>query len=229
MKGLNVRKLAALAAGAAMLGAAAVPLVTATSVTQGDIYNADGSPKVNIVVGSQAQVSDAIWAGNLAAKIAEKAATTRQVSVTGAPGAGSAGLDLSDLTVDVTIGGTVTFGAGSKEYKVNLTSASGSTNIEVPNANDTNALSDAQLPHLYNASKSQKVDNNNTTPTIQEKIGVNVDAKFDTSSDIKDFVAYIEGGDFYYETILNGSNGIDLGSTSFTDDTDDHVKKIFLQ
>src|SRR3989344_6944379 len=150
MKGLNVKKLAAIATGAALLGTAALPMVFATSVTKGDIYNSNGSPKVNIVVGSAAQVSDAIWAGNLAAKIAEKAATTQQVTASGAPGSGG-DLDLSDLTVDVTIGGTVSFGAGSKEYKVNLSSASGSTSIEVPNANDTNSLSDAQLPHLYNA------------------------------------------------------------------------------
>ncbi len=229
MKGLNIKKLAAIATGAALLGSAALPLVGATSISKEDIYSSSGSPKVNIVVGSAAQVSDAIWAGNLAAKIAEKAATSGTVAVTGSAGeAGGAELDISDLTVDVTIGGTVTFGAGSKEYKVNLVSTSGSTKIEVPNANDTNSLSDAQLPHLYNASKSQKVDNNNTTPTLQEKIGVNVDAKFDTSSDIKDLVSYIEGGDFYYEVVLNGSNGIDLGSTTFTDGTDDNVKIVFF-
>src|SRR3989344_3855488 len=114
MKGFNVKKLAAIATGAALLGTAIAPIVTATNVTKSDIYNSSGSPIVNIVVGSEAQVSDAIWAGNLAAKIAEKAATTQTVAVSGDAGAGSAELDVSDLTIDVTVGGTVTFGAGSK-------------------------------------------------------------------------------------------------------------------
>ncbi|MCR4368319.1 MAG: S-layer protein [archaeon] len=227
MKGFNVKKLAAIATGAALLGSAIAPIVSATSITKDDIYNSNGSPSVNIVIGSEAALSDAIWAGNLAAKIAEKAAQSRSVSVsaTGEGGTGGADLDLSDLTIDVTVGGTVTFGAGSKEYKVNLSSSSGAR--EVQNANDTNAMTDAQLPHLYNASLSQKVDGNTTTPTIQEKIGINVDAKFDTSSDIKDLVGYIEGGDFYYEVIL-GSAGIDLGATSFTDGSDDNVKIVFF-
>src|SRR3989344_5325522 len=146
MKGFNVKKLAAIATGAALLGTAALPLVSATSITKDDIYSSNGSPNVNIVVGSQAQVSDAIWAGNLAAKIAEKAATTQTVSVSGAPGSG-AGLDLSDLTVDVTIGGTVSFGAGSKNYNVNLDSRSSAGSVEVLTAmdsSDSNALTQAQ-------------------------------------------------------------------------------------
>ncbi len=226
MKGFNVKKLAAIATGAVLLGTAIAPIVSATDVTKDDIYNANGTPKVNIVVGSEAALSDAVWAGNLAAKIAEKAATTKTVSVSGnaGTGSGSAELDLSDLTVDVTVGGTVSFGAGSKEYKVSLDSSSG---IEVNNANDTNVMTDAQLPHLYNASLAQKVDNNSTTPTITERMGVKVNAKFDTSSDITDLVAYMEGGDFYYESVL-GTGGIDLGTTSFTDGSNDNVKVVFF-
>ena len=165
MKGFNVKKLAAIATGAALLGTAIAPIVTATNVTKSDIYNSSGSPIVNIVVGSEAQVSDAIWAGNLAAKIAEKAATTQTVEVSVGGGDGGeigADIDLSDLTVDVTVGGTVTFGAGSKRYNVNLNSGSAGGDVEVLTAmdsSDTNALTDAQLPHLSDEIVNQKVNN----------------------------------------------------------------------
>ncbi len=228
MKGINVRKLAAIATGAALLGSVIAPMVSAETVQKTDIYNDDGTPKVNIVVGSKAALSDAIWAGNLAAKIAEKAVTSKTVNISGAAGSeGSASgtIDLNGLTVDVTIGGTVSFGAGSKEYKVTMNSTSGVS--EVITNNDTNVITNAQLPHLYNASKSQKVDNNNTTATITERIGLNVDAKFDQSGDVRDLVAYVESGGFYYEVVL-GSSGINLGTTSFTDGSDDNVKVIFF-
>ena len=54
-----------------------------------------------------------------------------------------------------------------------------------------------------------------------------VDAKFDTDFDVKDLVAYIEGGEFYYETVI-GLNGIDLGTTDFTDGSDDDVTIILF-
>ena len=238
MKGLNVKKLAAIATGAALLGTAIAPIVSATNATKDDIYNSNGSPKVNIVVGSEAALSDAVWAGNLAAKIAEKAATSRSVSVsaTGAEG-GAGGLDLSDLTVDVTVGGTVTFGAGTKRYNVNLNSGSTQAEFEVLTGQaqgDGNALTDAQLTHLYNATINQKVNNgdqsNQTTSlTVKELIQIDADAKFDTTSDIKDLVAKIDSEDFSYKvTIGTSTTGVDLGSTSFTDGSDDDVKIIFF-
>ncbi|PIN85152.1 MAG: hypothetical protein COV47_03605 [Candidatus Diapherotrites archaeon CG11_big_fil_rev_8_21_14_0_20_37_9] len=239
MKGFNVKKLVAIAAGAALLGTAIAPIVSATSVTKDDIYNSNGSPRVNIVIGSEAALSDAVWAGNLAAKIAEKAATTKSVSATptGASGDGTADVDLSDLTVDVTVGGTVTFGAGTKRYQVSM--GSSTTIVEVnaglDGSHDANALSDSQLPHLYNASITQKVNNGDQSNarnslTVQEKIGVNFDALFDKGSDTKDLVGKIAGaGDFaYIVTVGSSTNGIDLGSTSFTDGSDDDVKLVFF-
>ena len=237
MKGFNVKKLAAIATGAALLGTAALPLVSATSITKDDIYSSNGSPNVNIVVGSEAQVSDAIWAGNLAAKIAEKAATTQTVAVSGDAGAGSAELDVSDLTIDVTVGGTVTFGAGSKRYNVNLNSGSAGGDTEVLTAmdsSDANSLTDAQLPHLVDEIVNEKVNNGdqsnqNTSLTVKELIGVDADARFRTGSEYKDLVATIDSGDFSYKvTIGSSTTGVDLGSTSFTDGSDDNIKLFFF-
>src|SRR3989344_336467 len=237
MKGFNVKKLAAIATGAALLGTAALPLVSATSITKDDIYSSNGSPNVNIVVGSEAQVSDAIWAGNLAAKIAEKAATTQTVAVSGDAGAGSAELDVSDLTIDVTVGGTVNFGAGSKRYNVNLNSGSAGGDTEVLTAmdsSDANSLTDAQLPHLVDEIVNEKVNNGdqsnqNTSLTVKELIGVDADARFRTGSEYKDLVATIDSGDFSYKvTIGSSTTGVDLGSTSFTDGSDDNIKLFFF-
>ncbi len=236
MKGINVRKLAAIATGAALLGSAVAPLVSAGTVEKTDIYNADGTPKVNIVVGSKAALSDAIWAGNLAAKIAEKAVTQKTVDVSGGagtPGSASGVADLSNLTVDVTVGGKLTFDTtASKDLKDFLNSRSGSQAelyAGISSDTDANVLTHAVLPHLVDKSVSEKVDNNSTNPEAVEKIGIAADAKFDsTNSSIKDLVAYVEGGNFYYESVLNGTTGLNLGTTSFTTGTDDNVKIIFF-
>ncbi len=240
MKGINVRKLAAIVTGAALLGSAVAPMVSAATVQKSDVYNADGTPKVNIVVGSDAKISDGIWAGNHAAKIAEKAQTKKTVDVTGGsgtPGSASGNVDLSNLTVDVTVGGTVTYGAGSKTYNINLNSGSAAGDVEVLTAmdsSDSNALT-SQLPHLVNKSITVKVNNgdqaNQTNSLlVKEMIGVDVDAKFDsTNTSVKDLVAKVQSGKLSYKTNIGSStSGIDLGSTSFTDDGDDNVKLIFF-
>ena len=190
MKGINIKKLAAIATAAALLGLAIAPMVSAIDVAKEDIYNSNGSPKVSIVIGSDAALSDAVWAGNLAAKIAEKAAESKTVSAsaTGENGELSSSVDLSELMVDVTVGGTVTFGAGTKEYKVNLNSTAGQ--LEVSKTTSTTELTDSQLPHLYNSVLNQKVAGTTTTPTLNEIIGLvsislltsAVEAKFSLNS-----------------------------------------------
>ncbi|VVB99217.1 Uncharacterised protein [uncultured archaeon] len=244
MKGINVKKLAAIATGAALLGSAVAPIVYAAVIQKTDIYNDDGTPKVNIVVGAKAALSDAVWAGNLAAKIAEKAAVQKDVTVAAGSGTGgtaTGSIDLNGLTVDVTVGGTVSYGAGSKQYIVNLSSAeatSGDNTSEVLTAmdsSDSNALT-TQLPHLVNKTITVKVNNGNqssqtTSLSIKEMVGVNVDAKFTGASDstTKDLVAKIGSGKFSYKTTIGSSTtGLTLGSTSFTDDGTSNVKVVFF-
>lgn len=75
MRSLNAKKIAAVVAGAALLGvglAAAGP-VTYSSVP---IINNAGQPVVQVVVGSGAQPSDAVAAGNIAAAIGNLAFTS---------------------------------------------------------------------------------------------------------------------------------------------------------
>ncbi len=122
---------------------------------------------------------------------------------------------------------SVSYGANSKQYLANLSSGAGSANIEAPNANDVNALTDSQLPNLFDKSVTEKVNGNASALTIQERMGINVDAKMDTSADIKDLVAYIEGGEFYYEVRL-GADGLDLGTTDFIANSDDDLTIILF-
>ncbi|MFH1587962.1 MAG: hypothetical protein ABIA76_01330, partial [Candidatus Diapherotrites archaeon] len=215
MKGFNVKKLAAVAVGAALIGST-LASVTADVITKEDLYKPAPLP---VVVGSMAKVSDAVWAGNIAAALANKATTEMEVDVTGAVEGGDCTVE--NVVVDLTVGGEVSYTSGAKETKIELVSSSGAEEI------DTNTYNNAQLSNLYNTTLAQKVDNNSTTPTITEQIGITVDAKMDTSSDIKDLTAYIESGQLYYNVNL-GSSGIDLGTTSFTDGTDDRVRIMFF-
>ena len=118
MKGLNVKRIAALAAGAAILGAT---LATAGAVTYSNtqIISAEGVPQVKVVVGANAAASDGVAAANIAALIGNLAFKSQDVTatvagsanlgctVTGAGGAGTCAVSNEKVTLDVTIPGTV--------------------------------------------------------------------------------------------------------------------------
>ncbi|MCR4335221.1 MAG: hypothetical protein NUV57_01650, partial [archaeon] len=87
----------------------------------------------------------------------------------------------------------------------------------------------------FNGNVQEKVLEGTITSTsrtninIKEKIGINVDAKFDTGSSVKDLVAKIDAGAFSYMVTLGAATtGIALGTTSFSDDSDDLVKVVFF-
>ena len=130
MKGLNIKKLAAIAIGGALIGSALAPVVSAAvtsnvdQLQKSDIVNSvTGSPVVNVVAGSGAAPSDFVWAGNIAAKVAQLASVEKTVAVTGGGDASTA--DPSGLTVDVTVGGTVSYSEASSQVydNTNLTSS----------------------------------------------------------------------------------------------------------
>ena len=77
MRSLNVKRLAAVAAGAAMFGMAlGTAFGACPDISKDWVYSANGTPNVQIVVGSDAQISDGIAAANLAAVIGSKAYAT---------------------------------------------------------------------------------------------------------------------------------------------------------
>ena len=125
MKGLNVRKIAALTA----IGVLGLSTVALADVVFGSsqLVDQNGQPTVKIVVGSNAAVSDGVAAANIAAKIANEAyktsSLTAQVSGTptctvgsGVTGAGTCSIVESSksVTLTVTVPGQT---AGSYTFK----------------------------------------------------------------------------------------------------------------
>ncbi len=230
MKGLNVKKLAAVAVGGALVGSALAPIAAAITLEKSDVVNtATGQPRVNVVAGSMgAAVSDFVWAGNIASKVAQLA--TVETAVSGGEGESTC----TDLSVDLTVG-------GESSYSTEASKVYDGTNyplisLDVGDTDDTSTeframLGNGQLNFLKNETRSYRY-NDTTQPdiVIKETVGIEVDAAFDKDKDVKDLVAYMsDTGDFNY--VLDLGDGIpacDAAGTSncgtaFTDDSDDHV------
>ncbi len=239
MKKLNIKKLAAIATGAVLVGTAVAPIVTAafTDLTKDDVVNAQGAPVVSIVAGVNADVSDFVWAGNIAAKVAQLA--TREVTVT--QGSGDGNSSLTNISVDLTVGGTTTV-SGGKEYKDSyLVSASGNTTSGVYEFGRATSvagntltsrpiqLSKSQIPSLYESTDTIRYNGTDTTATIKEYIGVNADAKFDaTNQSVYDLALFMNSeNDFNY--IVDLGTGIyryenTADTTNFQDDVNDNQR-----
>ncbi|MCX8175024.1 MAG: S-layer protein [Candidatus Micrarchaeota archaeon] len=129
MKGINVRKIAAIA-GAGILAFGAI---AAADVVYGStqLVDQNGQPTVKIYVGSKAAVSDGVAAANIAAKIANEAykSSTLTASLSGTPtctvGAGVSGTGTCSIiesskkvTLEVTLPGTI---AGTHTFKTLIT------------------------------------------------------------------------------------------------------------
>ncbi len=124
MNGINVKKIAAIAAGTLMLGAS----VAIADVVYGDVQLVDqtGQPVVKVVVGSKAMASDGVAAGNIAAAIANNAYKSSILSAkvmgnaactaTGAAagGAGTCAVTNKKATLEVTIPGVI---GGAYQFK----------------------------------------------------------------------------------------------------------------
>lgn len=225
MNGLKVRKLAAVVAGGALLGAAMAPMVSAinSSEAKSVVYNADMSPVVNVVVGKNAAVSDGVWAGNIARKIVEKA--VKEMTYTGGAG-GSGTAVVSDLSAVLALGGTVTVTGGKTFDTANLNSASGNAAVEYGQS-----LSEDPLSFLKDESISYKYNGSSTSIDVRETIGVDLDAKFDTDEDVRDLVTAIGANDVNY--VLNLGGGIPTNDTDdvvgdFSDDSDDNIRIPFF-
>jgi len=220
MKGLNVRKLAAVAVGGALVGSALAPLAAAIDITKSDVVGPSGAPVVSVVAGSGSAVSDVVWAGNIAAKIAQL--STVDTAVTG--GEGTA--DPSGLSVDLAVGGDTSY---SSEYSKTYDGTSYPfTTATSDNAEFIKSASSGQLPFLMNTTKSYRYNGSTYNIAVKETVGIEADARFVTQKSIKDLVVYMETvGDFNY--ILDLGDGIPSDSSStargtkFTDGANDNV------
>jgi len=237
MKSIGVKKLVAIAAGAALLGTAMAPFAMAavSDLTKSDIYSSAGSPLVQVVVGSTAKASDVIWAGNIASKIAENAVTTQDIDTTVTGGTAN----VSAAEIAVTVGGGATTFANAKTLEDYLISSTATfepafdKNISI-DANGTitgTSLTSSALPDLTDKTVSYKYNGSNVNITVKERISSAANPRFNAASDVEALVLDIDSASFAY--VLDLGNGIPVHSsataiTAFTDTTDDHIMVPFF-
>ena len=129
MNGINVKKIAAFAGAAVLLGASLAVADVVYGNTQ--LVDQNGQPTVKVVVGSHAAISDGVAAANIAAKIANEAykSSTLTAAVSGTPtckvGNGTSGTGACSIvesskkvTLEVTLPGEV---AGTYTFKTLVT------------------------------------------------------------------------------------------------------------
>ncbi len=225
MRNLNIKKLAAIAAGAALVGSALAPMASAISLDKSDLVS-DSGVKVDVVVGKKASVSDAVWAGNIAVAIGQKAYTEKQVAVGTADCSGGATPSVDGLTVDLSVGGTTTV-SGGKTFFNNMSSDSVGQEANFNNQ----SVSESNVPSLYyNGSKSYTYNGTQYTTAIQERLYFTADVKFDDVTN-KALVAEIATNNLKYN--LNLGSGIPrydamTVATNFADDANDNVRIPFF-
>ncbi|MFH1107137.1 MAG: S-layer protein, partial [Candidatus Micrarchaeota archaeon] len=108
---MNVKRIAAVAAGAAMLASSFAAAVQVDSGLGSFQFLTNGEPAVKVVVGSRAAASDAVAAGNIAAMLGNLAYKEQPVTVLGtdtlscAGGTGGTGAacDLTNKKVTLTV------------------------------------------------------------------------------------------------------------------------------
>ncbi len=235
MKGLNIKKLAAVTAGAVLVASAAAPVwAGALDLAKTDVFNADGSPKVKVVVGSTAAPSDGVWAGNIAAAIANKARVYQPVSVSGEAGGDGSTATVTELSANLVVGGTVTF-ANAKT----LVTGESSNTFDMNSASDVNEVSsldltDSTFQNLKNVSTTIKWAGSSYSRTFKERLGLKkLDVYFDkdNSGQVSDLELTIGTGDLNYT--LDLGSGIPVYestsvTTNFTDGSNDNVIIPFL-
>lgn len=224
MNGLKIRKLAAVVAGGALLGAAAAPMVSAITSAEAKsvVYNADMSPVVNVVVGGTAAVSDGVWAGNIARAIVANAMQTKTYTGGGAGGSGTA--VVTDLAAVLSLGGTVTVTGGKTFNNVKLNSVQSGNEYEQSIGKDPlSFLTEKTISYKYNDSSSN-ID-------VKETVGVQLDADFSQDSDVKDLILNMDAADVNF--LVNLGAGIPSGDTAastadFVDGANDNIRIPFF-
>ncbi len=204
MKGINAKRIAALAACAVVLGTSAI----AANVMYGstELVSDNGQPTVKIVVGSQAQVSDGVAAANIASAIAHQAYKTAvfkadtpakpTCTVGAGSGSGTGTCEVTDkkVTLEIEIPGVL---GNAYQFKTLITDT-----LDKTLANRMNTLSEDN----YTANKSQSdtstilsplrgVAENTATSVNLFRIGANEFNGFQPQT-VKDDQA---GSDFAYK------------------------------
>jgi len=204
MKGLNVKRIAAIGLGAALVGSVLAPAVMAatvnnlTSLKKSDIVNDSGVPVVDIIVGSQGKAPDVVWAGNIAAKVA-------QLAVSPVAGAGS------DKAATVTIGGKTTMSGEGRETKIDLSVGPAWFDMTVDNGKTPSLIDDSDWEYDY--------FDETETMAVKETLDANVDLVL--QDDPEGILAGQTVGSVTDEGMIGYTVSFDPALPEFTDGNDD--------
>ena len=213
MKGLSIKKIAAIGIGAALVGSALAPVVSAEAfnnletLEKTDVVSSAGVPVVDVVVGGSAAISDVVWAGNIAARVAQLATK---------PATGTGSGTITGATVDYSTGGTMTtVGAGeTSEADFPTVSKLSVTNTKMPTL-----VNDTSFKYKFNSSTEQSTT---LTETIQGDMTIG--PQMATGSNryaIGEMIGTVAAGDFNYTVglgtdlnllLLSGITGLDSNS-----------------
>ncbi len=207
MKNVNIKKVvagaAALAIAAGSLGAvvsaanvADSSYTTPNGLARADMFNAQGAPSYNIVVGSTGHASDVVWAANIAAAIGKKAYNVSTASATG-----------GDVVVEVGAEGTSVVSGDGKlfdDYVIGTKLLDQSMDED-----DYSLLADYDVSvDLENAAGTSLLDDD---INVKDSINLTATVAFDSDKDVADLTATINKKDIEY--ILEFNPAIPNGTT----------------
>ncbi|MBS3062414.1 MAG: S-layer protein [Candidatus Diapherotrites archaeon] len=229
MKGLSIKKLAAVGIGAALVGTALAPIVSAISLTKSDLYDSTtGEPIVKVVAGADAGYSDWVWAGRIAAKLASKAYTTGTVStsVAGGVSGGTATPTIEDVSAVFSLGRTLTIGGEnvkSVKFDLNTGITTEFDRKEEGVSSGTDGIVTLQqgaLPFLRKETVTKRVGNTTSDVTVEEQVQVQGDAKFNTDDEVEDLQFKIPASGVQYVIDLgDGLNAVESNGSAYLDDS----------
>ncbi len=229
MKGLSIKKLAAVGIGAALVGTALAPIVSALSLTRSDLYDATtGEPVVKVVAGANAAYSDWVWAGRIAAKIASKAYTTGtvQTSVSGGMTGGTATPTVSDVSAVFSTGRTLSIGGDNVkaiQFDINSATTTEFDRKEEGVSSGTDGvvlLKQGALPFLRKETVTKRIGNTTSNITVEEQVSIQGDAKFNADNQVEDLQFKIPASGIQYIIDLgDGLNALEANGTSYLDDS----------
>lgn len=194
MKSLNVKRIAAVAAGAAMLGAAFATAVTVDTEGVGNFkFFNNGEPGVKVVVGSTAMASDAVAAANIAAMLGNLAYTTAQVDAPSssgsvqlevtAPSSGGAGVAAGEYGFNSLLDDNVDNSADNLRQAASTTSGllTGTKTSAKKISKDQTSL--LELPN------NGKLAMDSLTITEEQNVYVNSQVRYSDSEGVKQVIA----------------------------------------
>lgn len=210
MKNVNIKKVvagaAALAIAAGSLGAvvsaanvADSSYTTPNGLARADMFNAQGAPSYNIVVGSTGHASDVVWAANIAAAIGKKAYNVSTASATG-----------GDVVVEVGAEGVTSVSGDGKLYDTDYLANVGSF---------TPSLKDSTFSKLVNmdVEYDDKDGDSETLKNVKDTLAFTfTDVYFENNKDVQSLLMKIPGSTGITYT-LNLDTGIPANLTTSTD------------